>query len=216
MATQQHTKQDEANKIFNEKSFSHKKAQTDLESGCCKSKQVERQSDCLIANDVSDFDNMNVKQLKMCVQQRGVPASSYNKAQLIILAKAVFEMDLQVDPNFDNDNLTPHLQRRTTLLNGTKVPDPFQMNELTNDLSSLPPFGLLDIFNHLIVGRTDYDKEALSSWRSFEEYSLFDGYVRSLKQKSIKSIDDVGETFHVVVAEVFPTHGQDPRREKML
>ena len=29
--------------------------------------------------------------------------SSYNKAQLIILAKAVFEMDLQVDPNFDND-----------------------------------------------------------------------------------------------------------------
>ena len=41
---------------------------------------------------------------------RGVPASSYNKAQLIILAKAVFEMDLQVDPNFDDDNLTPHLQ----------------------------------------------------------------------------------------------------------
>ena len=97
---------------------------------------------------------MNVKQLKMCVQQRGVPASSYNKAQLIILAKAVFEMDLQVDPNFDNDNLTPHLQRRTTLPNETKVPDPFQMTELTNDLSSLPPFGLLDIFNHLIMGRT--------------------------------------------------------------
>ena len=173
MATQLHTKQGEANKISNEKSLSHKKAQTDLESGCCTSKQVEKQSDCLIANDFSDFYNVIVKQLKMCVQQRGVPASSYNKAQLIILAKAVFEMDLQGDPNFDNDNLTPHLQRRTTLPNGSKVPDPFQMTELTNDLSSLPPFGLLDIFNQLIMGRTDYDMEALSSWRSFEECSLF-------------------------------------------
>ena len=135
--------------------------------------QAEKQSNCLIANDVSDFDNMNVKQFKMYVQQRGVPASSYNKAQLLILAKAVIEMDLQEDPNFDNDNLTPHLERRTTLPNGTKVPDPFQMTELTNDLLSLPPFGLLDIFNHLIMSRTDYDKEALASWRSFEEYSLF-------------------------------------------
>ena len=126
MTTQQHTKQYEANKTSNEKSFSHKKGQTDLESGCCTSKQAEKQSDCRIANDFSDFDNMNVKQLKMYVQQRGVPASSYNKAQLLILAKAVLEMDLQVDPNFDNDNLTPHLERRTTLPNGTKVPDPFQ------------------------------------------------------------------------------------------
>ncbi len=85
-------------------------------------------------------------------------------------------MDLLVDPNFENNSLTPHLERRTTLPNGTKVPDPFQMTGLTNDLSSLPPFGLLDIFKHLIMSRADYDKEALSS---FEEYSLFlDGYVR--------------------------------------
>ena len=95
-------------------------------------------------------------------------------------------MDLPVDPNFGNDDLTPHLERRTTLPNGAKVPDPFQMTELTNDLSSLPPFGLLDIFNHLIMSRADYDKEALSSWRSFKEYSLFlDGYVRSIKQKPL-------------------------------
>ena len=174
------------------------KKQTDLESGCCTSKQAEKQSDCLIANVVSDFDNMKVKQLKMYVQQRGLPASSYNKAQLIILAKAVFKMDLQVDPNFDNDNLTPHLERRTTLPNGTKVPDPFQMTELSS-----PPSGLLDIFNYLIMSRTGHDKEALSSWWSFEENYLFlDGYVRSLKYKSI---DDVGEIFHVVVVKVFPT-----------
>ena len=144
-----------------------------------------------------------LSQLKTYLQERSVPASSYNKAQLIILAKAVFEMDLPVDPNFENDDLTPQLEKRTTLPNGTKVPDPFQMTELTNDLSSLPPFGLLDIFNHLIMSRADYDKEALSSWRSFEEYSLFlDGYVRSIK---LKTIDDAGETFHVIVADVFPT-----------
>ena len=53
------------------------------------------------------------------------------------------------------------------------------------------------------MSRADYDKEALSSWRSFEEYSLFlDGYVRSIKQKTI---DEAGETFHVIVADVFPT-----------
>ena len=51
------------------------------------------------------------------------------------------------------------------------------------------------------MSRADYDKEA---WCSFEEYSLFlDGYVRSIKQKTI---DDAGETFHVIVADVFPTH----------
>ena len=55
----------------------------------------------------------------MYVQERGVPASSYNKAQLIILAKAVLKMDLPVDSNFENDNLTPHLERRKTLPNGT-------------------------------------------------------------------------------------------------
>ena len=42
----------------------------------------------------------------MYVQERGVPASSYNKAQLIILAKAVFKKDLPVDSKFENDNLT--------------------------------------------------------------------------------------------------------------
>ena len=232
---QQQTKQCEADKISNNKSFSHKnqeknvgeptflqeqvlknerivnKEQTDLNSCCCANIQTEKQSDFSIAKDVSDFNSMNVKQLKTYLQETGVPASSYNKAQLIILAKAVFEMDLPVDPNFENNDLTPHLERRTTLPNGTKVPDPFQMTELTNDLSSLPPFGLLDIFNHLIMSRADYDKEALSSWRSFEEYSLFlDGYVRSIKQKTI---DDAGETFHVIVADVFPTQKRQKRTD---
>ena len=227
MTMQQQTKQCEADKISNKKSFSHKnqeknvgkptflqeqvlkkertvnKKQTDLNSCCCANKKTEKQSDFSIAKDVSDFNSMNIKQLKTYFQERGVPASSYNKTQLIILAKAVFEMDLPVELNFESDDLTPHLERRTTLPNGTKVLDPFQMTELTNDLSSLPPFGLLDIFNHLIMSRVDYDKEALSSWRSFEEYSLFlDGYVRSIKQKTI---DDAVETFHVIVAGVFPT-----------
>ena len=108
MARPQQTKQFEANIILNKQSSSDKKAKTDLESCSRTSKQVEKKSDCFAAKDVSDFDNMNVKQLKMYVQERGVPASSYNKAQLINVAKAVFEMDLLVDPNFENDNLTPH------------------------------------------------------------------------------------------------------------
>ena len=82
MTMQQQTKQCEADKISNNKSFSHKnqeknvrkptsyillqeqvlknertanKVQTDLNSCCCANKQTEKQSDFSIAKDVSDL-----------------------------------------------------------------------------------------------------------------------------------------------------------------
>ena len=94
MTMQQQTKQCEAHKISNNKSFSHKnqeknvgkptflqeqvlknertvnKEQTDLNSCCCANKQTEKQSDFSIAKDVSDFNSMNVKQLKTHLQER--------------------------------------------------------------------------------------------------------------------------------------------------
>ena len=93
MTMQQQTKQCEADKVSNNKSFSHKnqeknvgkptflqeqvlknertvnKEQTDLNSCCCANKQTEKQSDFSIAKDVSDFNSMNVKQLKQLLQQ---------------------------------------------------------------------------------------------------------------------------------------------------
>ena len=56
------------------------------------------------------------------------------------------------------------------------------MASLSNEFSQLPPFGLMDILNHLIMSKTDYDKSKLSSWRSFQEYNLCtNGLVQSLE-----------------------------------
>ena len=55
------------------------------------------------------------------------------------------------------------------------------MTSLTNDFSQLPPFGLMDIFNHLIMGKADYDKSKLTSWHSFPEYNLcLNGHIHTL------------------------------------
>ena len=62
----------------------------------------------------------------------------------------------------------------------------------------------MDIFNHLILSKTDYDKAILSSWRSFEEYNLcLSGHVQSLGVKTVQDPD--GSTYFVFVAGVIPT-----------
>ena len=86
------------------------------------------------------------------------------------------------------------LSRRLTLPVGQKILNPFQMASLTNDFSQLPPSGLMDIFNHQIMSKTDYDKSKLSSWRSFEEYNLCtNGHVQSLGVNTTEDLD--GSTF---------------------
>ena len=99
-------------------------------------------------------------------------------------------MDLPTDPDFENCSIDECLLRRLTLPAGLKIPDPFQMTSFSNDFSQLPSFGLMDIFNHLIMGKTDYEKAMLSSWRSFEEYNLcLNGHVQSLGVKTVQDLD---------------------------
>ena len=70
-----------------------------------------------------------------------------------------------------------------------------------NDFIDSPPFGLYDIFNHLIYHATDYDKQGLAAYKSFEDYRLFqDGYVRSLETLNLKEAG-----VHVYVGKVQPT-----------
>ena len=67
-----------------------------------------------------------------------------------------------------------------------------------NNFNSLPPFGLFDIFNHLIYHSTDYDKQGLAAYKSFDEYRLFnDSCVESLLSAPLKH-----EGVHVYVAKV--------------
>ena len=70
--------------------------------------------------------------------------------------------------------------RHRLLINDIQLPDPFTMNAI-NDFKHCPSFGLFDIFNHLNYRSSDYDKQGLASFKSYEDYSLFhDGYVESL------------------------------------
>ena len=88
---------------------------------------------------------------------------------------------------------------RRLLINDIPLPDPFTMNVI-NDFKHCPPFGLFDIFNHLIYHSTDYDKQGLTAFKSYEDYSLFhDGYVESLLTHYYKEAQ-----VHVFVGKVKP------------
>ena len=110
-----------------------------------------------------NFDNMDIKAIKEFISARGVEVSNYRKPQLIELAKAMASMDLPIDPDFENCSIDECLIRCFTLPAGLKIPDHFQMSSLSHYFSQLPPFGLMDTFNHLIISKTDYDKAMLSS-----------------------------------------------------
>jgi len=166
-------------------------------------------------NNNLDFDKMDVKEIKGFISARGVQASTYRKPELIQLAKAVASMNLPTDPDFENDSIEKCLLRRLTLPAGQKLSDPFQMTSLSNDFSQLPPFGLMDIFNHLIMSKADYDKRMLSSWRSFEEYNLCsNGHIQNLGVKTVQDLD--GSNFFVFVAGVIPTQKEKTQEGEKL
>ena len=73
------------------------------------------------------------------------------KPEFIQLAKDVAFMDLPTDPDFDSESIDECLSRCLTLPAGRKSLDSLQMASLSNDFSQLPPLGLMDIFNHLIM-----------------------------------------------------------------
>ena len=111
---------------------------------------------------------------------------------------------------FENDCIEECLIRRLTLPGGRTLTDPFQMTSLSNDLPELPPFVLMDIFNHLIMSKADYD-----SWRSFEEHNLcLNGHIQSLGVKTVRDLD--GNDFFVFVAGVIPTQKEKTQEGEKL
>ena len=151
-----------------------------------------------------NFESMNVRDLKLFVRKRGITVTNVTKPNLVILAKAASSMNLTDDPDFENQNMEQCLNDRLTLPAGGKVQDPFTAKGFSNDLSVLPPFGLLDVFNHLILSSADYDKEKLASWRSFDERTLSqDGYVRSLDVKTVTDLDKT--KYFLMRSEIIPT-----------
>ena len=75
-------------------------------------------------------------------------------------------------------------------IHGVEIEDPLSSaHEYVNDFNASPPFGLFDIFNHLIYSSTEYDKQGLAAYKAFDDYCLFEeGYVESLLTKPSPSV----------------------------
>ena len=133
---------------------------------------------------MNDFKAMNVAELKKYLQERGVSVSGYLKSSLVEIASAVEKMVLPVDPNFEKDQTK---DTDNLIIHDMQIPNPFSLKTV-NNFNSSPPFGLYNIFNHLVYYSTEYDKQGLAAYKSFDDYRLFnDGYVESLLTCSVKS-----------------------------
>ena len=105
---------------------------------------------------------------------------------------------LPCDPNFEKVNNIYTMKQRLNI-HDIQIEDPFTM-KTKNDFIDSPSFGLHDIFNHLIYHATDYDKQSLAVYKSFEDYRLFqDGYVRSLETLTLREAG-----VHVYIGQVQP------------
>ena len=93
------------------------------------------------------------------------------------IASAVERMVLPTDQHFEKDQTN---DAGTLIIHDMVIPDPFSLKTV-NNFNSSPPFGLFDTCNHLIYHSTDYDKQGLAAYKSFDDYGLFnDGYMESL------------------------------------
>ncbi|XP_028394460.1 uncharacterized protein LOC114518654 [Dendronephthya gigantea] len=147
----------------------------------------------------TNFKAMTVAAIKKYLQARGVSVNGYLKSGLVEIAVAVEKMMLPLDPNFETVENGDTLKQRL-FIHDVQIDDPFTMT-MKNDFIDSPPFGLYDIFNHLIYHATEYDKQGLAAYKSFEDYRLFqDGYVQSLKTVSV-----IDAGVYVYVGQVQPT-----------
>ena len=142
---------------------------------------------------------MNIKELQQYLSDRGVTVSGHLKPALVEIAAAVERMCLPLDPNFEKDDQEKILEQRLCI-HDMQIRDPFTMKTVNNLIGS-PPFGLYDIFNYLIYHSTEYDKQGLASFKSYDDDKLFvDGYVESLETVALK---DCG--LHVYPGRVQPS-----------
>ena len=126
------------------------------------------------------FKAMKLPELKFYLQNRGImTVNSYLKPGYVAIACDVEEINLPVLCETSEADEKLDVSRRLNVHDVT-LPDPLKMNVL-NDFKHSTPFGLFDIFNHLIYHSSEYDKQGLATYKAYENYRLFyDGYVESL------------------------------------
>ena len=121
--------------------------------------------------------------MKQYLKARGVSVTEYLKPALVEIAKSVEKMLIPVlDYAKSKEN--------KLIIYGVEIEDPqSSAHEYVNDFNASPPFGLFDIFNHLIYSSTEHDKQGLAAYKAFNNYCIFEeGYVESLSTKPLPSV----------------------------
>jgi hypothetical protein len=149
---------------------------------------------------VVDFSKMTVLEIKKFLVERGVSVNGYHKPSLIEIASSVQKMGLPNLANMLRNDSREETADGKLIIHDMKIENPFKMRVFVNNFIDSPPFGLYDIFNHLICHATNFDKQGLAAYKSFDDYRLFeDGYVESLLTTTLKS-----EGLHVYLGKVRP------------
>ena len=125
-----------------------------------KSKQL-REKGSIMSTQNKKIKDMTMLELKEYLQARGVTVTGYLKPALVEIANAVQKMMLPLDSNFE---CRDDSERKLTI-HENEIEDPFvNSHDALDYFNDSPPFGLYDIFNHLIYHTTDYDKQQTIWW----------------------------------------------------
>ena len=103
-------------------------SQTPTDKTSCTTTKQPPSKQAIATSTDSNFDQMDVKNIKAFISARGVQVSTYCKTELIHRAKAIAFMDLPTDPDFENESIDECLSRRLKLPAGQKILDPFLPN----------------------------------------------------------------------------------------
>ncbi|KAK6171806.1 hypothetical protein SNE40_018233 [Patella caerulea] len=121
------------------------------------------------------FVNFNLPELQTYLRKRGITVSGYNKPALIDIAVAADKLQLSTDPDLSSDSTTDVIKNKLQQANLSTyiTSDPLKINGYTEAFSSIPEFGLIDIFNYLIFSKSEYDGKKLKGYKSFEKLIIF-------------------------------------------
>ena len=107
--------------------------------------------------------------MKQYLKARGVSVTGYLKPALVEIAKSVEKMLIPVL------DYTKSKEENKLIIYGVEIEDPLSSaHEYVYDFNASPPFGLFDIFNHLIYSSTEHDTQGLAAYKAFDGYRIFE------------------------------------------
>ena len=146
---------------------------------------------------MSAINNKSVSELKSFLKSKGITISSgLSKEDLLTLCQSA--QNLQDDPDHQDCNTWKKVSSKLERIGIKQNPLHLKFSSKI-DSNSMPPFGLIDIFNYLIISEADFDKRKLNAYKSFNDYRLFEGgHVRDLAIH-------IHQSYYIFRATVLPT-----------